>query len=204
MPEFRVPWEIKVPKVRTSSFAFGAPQSNQPSLFDARTSFSSSAVPFGAHNLRQSWNLPIASAVEYVVSDRQDIPSVSCKNTISCTLLPGPTRTLIDSRFTCTTNVRQVYPGEEFELSLGVDPAIMATYPTLNKTTTSRGLLQTPQSNRYRQLIRLTNNKQVSMNVCATDQVLTTPVPEKVTITLEEAKNCFGTRYHINDLRWGC
>ena len=64
-----------------------------------------------------------------------------------------------------------VSPSEEFELSLGVDPAIKVTYKPLRKYVQRTGVVSKSTQTDYRQQISIKNTKTTTIKIKIRDQL---------------------------------
>ena len=74
-----------------------------------------------------------------------------------------------------------VSPLEEFDVSLGVDPAVKITYKPLKKFKQSTGILSKYELLQFHQEITIKNTKSTSVNITVTDQ-LPKPSEEKLKV----------------------
>ena len=67
--------------------------------------------------------------------------------------------------------MRDVYPMEEFDCSLGVDPAVKITYKPQKKYRASSGLISKVISNTHEQMIEVKNTHDYDIKIMVTDQL---------------------------------
>ena len=67
--------------------------------------------------------------------------------------------------------MKAVSPLEEFDVSLGVDPAVKITYKPMKKFKQSTGILSKYQQLQFHQEIVIKNTKSTPVKVSVTDQV---------------------------------
>lgn len=73
-------------------------------------------------------------------------------NTSQYSLLAGPANVFLDNNFVAKTDLKSYSPQEEFNCSLGVDPAIRIDYKPLRKFKTHSGLLSKTITTTYVQV----------------------------------------------------
>jgi len=72
-------------------------------------------------------------------------------------LLAGPANVFLDNNFVAKTELKSYSPQEEFECSLGVDPAIRITYKPVKKFKGQSGLISKITTTTYVQVIEVKN-----------------------------------------------
>ncbi|XP_041355009.1 protein F37C4.5-like isoform X1 [Gigantopelta aegis] len=106
-------------------------------------------------------------------------------NTSQFTLLPGSTSIFLDNSFVAKAKIKAVSPGEEFECSLGVDPAVRVTYKPLSKFRESSGIFSKTACTKYKQVTEVKNSHDYAISVELRDQ-LPRSSDEKIKVTLIE------------------
>lgn len=67
--------------------------------------------------------------------------------------------------------MKDVFPQEEFECSLGVDPAIKVTYKPLKKYKTASGIFSKVTSTTYEQVTEVKNTHDYGVKLLVMDQL---------------------------------
>lgn len=104
------------------------------------------------------------------------------KDSTDYPFLSGATSVFLDNSFVASSSINTVFPGEEFETYLGTDEAIKAKRKLVKQFTESTGLLSRKTKTTYDFLITVENNKKVSVNIDAKDQI---PVSKDEKIVVE-------------------
>jgi uncharacterized protein (TIGR02231 family) len=91
------------------------------------------------------------------------------------TLLKGTAGVTLDSSFLGNMDLPRVSPGQVFQLSFGVDPAIQISYPKPSIKRTTQGIFSKESSQVFTRNIWITNTKSVPVDVIVLDQI---PVSE--------------------------
>ncbi|KAI0131804.1 hypothetical protein BJ170DRAFT_679706 [Xylariales sp. AK1849] len=81
------------------------------------------------------------------------------RNNSKLTLLKGPTGLTLDGSFMGRTSLPRCSPGDDFSLSLGVDPAIRVAYPKPDVKRSQSGLFSKEDSGIYTRTITLSNTR---------------------------------------------
>lgn len=68
-------------------------------------------------------------------------------------------------------SMKDVFPQEEFECSLGVDPAIKVTYKPLKKYKTASGIFSKVTSTTYEQVTEVKNTHDYGVKLLVMDQL---------------------------------
>ncbi|KAK2192077.1 hypothetical protein NP493_39g01009 [Ridgeia piscesae] len=89
------------------------------------------------------------------------------KNTSPYALLAGPSNIFLDNNFIA----KAVSPSEEFDCSLGVDPAVKVVYKPVHKFREQSGFMAKHVTFTYRQEIELKNTRQDDITVHVVDQL---------------------------------
>ncbi|KAK7503061.1 hypothetical protein BaRGS_00005687 [Batillaria attramentaria] len=92
-------------------------------------------------------------------------------NSSQYTFLAGETSIFLDNTFVGKASMKDVYPMEEFDCSLGVDPAVKVTYKPLKKYRASSGIISKTVSNTHEQVIELKNNHDYAITLLLIDQL---------------------------------
>ena len=144
----------------------------------------------------QPHKMPIASdkldaALAYEATPRllpHAFLRVKVTNTTEALYLPGPVSVFLNDTFVATSDLKQVAPGEEFELYLGVDERV----PVERKTMKERvevsllpGLRGKTKSTEYEFLTLIENFTGRKITVTVFDQV---PVSDREEIVVESVK----------------
>ncbi|XP_078001409.1 protein F37C4.5-like isoform X1 [Glandiceps talaboti] len=109
------------------------------------------------------------------------------KNSSQYALLTGPANVFLDNNFVAKTILRSVSPSEEFECSLGVDPAVRVLYKPIHKYREQHGgiISSKTTTTTYRQVIELKNTRQDAIKIVVHEQ-LPLSSEEKIKVTLQE------------------
>ncbi|XP_065057197.1 protein F37C4.5-like isoform X2 [Rhopilema esculentum] len=107
------------------------------------------------------------------------------KNESNYALLEGPAKVFLDNNFLTKTHMDAVSPSEEFELSLGVDPAIKVTYKPLRKFMQRTGVVSKSTQTDYHQQISVKNTKTTTIKIKIRDQ-LPKSSEDKLKVILKE------------------
>lgn len=91
-------------------------------------------------------------------------------NSSPYTFLSGETSIFLDNTFVGKASMKDVYPLEEFECSLGVDPAVKITYKPLKKYRASSGIISKVISNTHEQVIEVKNTHDYDIQILVSDQ----------------------------------
>eukprot|EP00112_Aurelia_sp_Birch-Aquarium-sp1_P008378 Seg1920.2 transcript_id=Seg1920.2/GoldUCD/mRNA.D3Y31 product="Protein F37C4.5" protein_id=Seg1920.2/GoldUCD/D3Y31 len=86
-------------------------------------------------------------------------------------LLAGPANVFLDNNFLTKSSMEAVSPLEEFDVSLGVDPAVKITYKPLKKFKQSTGILSKYRQLQCHQEIVIKNTKLSPIKLTVTDQL---------------------------------
>lgn len=130
-------------------------------------------------------------------------------NSSQYTFLAGETSIFLDNTFVGKASIKDVYPMEEFDCSLGVDPAVKVTYKPLKKYRASSGLISKVVNNTHEQVIEVKNTHDYGITLLVTDQ-LPRSADERVKVQLlepqidfkhpEKNKEC--TLNKANNIEW--
>lgn len=106
-------------------------------------------------------------------------------NTSNYPFLPGPTSVFLDNNFVAKSSLKAVSPSEEFNCSLGVDPAVRVEYKPARKFHEETGLLTRSSVETHEQKIEIKNTKSDAITITVIEQM---PLSgeEKIKITLIE------------------
>ncbi|PVD28133.1 hypothetical protein C0Q70_10717 [Pomacea canaliculata] len=101
------------------------------------------------------------------------------------TFLRGETSIFLDNTFVSKGSMKDVFPQEEFECSLGIDPAIKVTYKPLKKYKTASGIFSKVTSTTYEQVTEVKNTHDYGVKLLVMDQ-LPRSTDERVKVNLLE------------------
>ncbi|VDN32461.1 unnamed protein product [Gongylonema pulchrum] len=85
--------------------------------------------------------------------------------------LAGQASVYFDNSFIAKTQLNSVFPGERFQCSLGVDPAVKVEYRPVHKYTEQSGLLTKTVSTMNEQKIIIKNTKSSSIMITVKEHV---------------------------------
>ncbi|XP_065649065.1 protein F37C4.5 isoform X2 [Hydra vulgaris] len=111
--------------------------------------------------------------------------NVKANNDSAYPLLSGYANVFLDSNFLTRTSLPAVSPMEDFEIALGVDPAVKVTYKPLRKFQQTSGILSKTQVYDFHQQIEIKNTKRDAIKIKVTDQCPKS-TNEKIKVTLKE------------------
>eukprot|EP00112_Aurelia_sp_Birch-Aquarium-sp1_P013062 Seg2757.3 transcript_id=Seg2757.3/GoldUCD/mRNA.D3Y31 product="Protein F37C4.5" protein_id=Seg2757.3/GoldUCD/D3Y31 len=100
-------------------------------------------------------------------------------------LLAGPANVFLDNNFLTKSSMKAVSPLEEFDVSLGVDPAVKITYKPMKKFKQSTGILSKYQQLQFHQEIVIKNTKSTPVKITMNEQVPKSS-EEKVKVSITE------------------
>jgi uncharacterized protein (TIGR02231 family) len=93
------------------------------------------------------------------------------KNDSEYALLSGPTSIFLDNSFVAKSWLKNVSPQEEFECSLGVDPAVRITYPPKVRKQATQGFFGKQSTTHIEQSVFVRNTRPNAITVQIYDQV---------------------------------
>ncbi|XP_076467163.1 protein F37C4.5-like isoform X3 [Babylonia areolata] len=106
-------------------------------------------------------------------------------NSSPFTFLSGDTSIFLDNTFVGKASMKDVYPMEEFDCSLGVDPAVKVTYKPQKKFQASSGILSKVVSTTREQVIEVKNTHDFPVHIVLQDQ-LPRSTDERIKVNLLE------------------
>lgn len=106
-------------------------------------------------------------------------------NSSPYTFLSGETSIFLDNTFVGKASMKDVYPMEEFDCSLGVDPAVKVTYKPQKKFQASSGILSKVVSTTHEQVIEVKNTHDFPVHMVIQDQ-LPRSTDDRIKVTLQE------------------
>ncbi|KAL8563313.1 hypothetical protein ACOMHN_028836 [Nucella lapillus] len=106
-------------------------------------------------------------------------------NTSPYTFLSGETSIFLDNTFVGKASMNDVYPMEDFDCSLGVDPAVKVTYKPQKKFQASSGILSKVVSTTHEQVIEVKNTHDFPIHMLVQDQLPRT-TDDRIKVNLHE------------------
>jgi len=110
---------------------------------------------------------------------------IKTKNESSYALLAGDANVFLDNNFLTKSFLPAVSPMEDFEISLGADPAVKLDYKPLKKFQQTSGVISKAHVYNFHQVIEIKNTKSEVVKITVTDQCPKSST-EKVKTTLQE------------------
>ncbi|KAI0240642.1 Protein F37C4.5 [Lamellibrachia satsuma] len=107
------------------------------------------------------------------------------KNTSPYALLAGPSNIFLDNNFIAKADLKAVSPSEEFDCSLGVDPAVKVVYKPMHKFREQSGFMAKHVKFTYKQDIEIKNTRQDNISIHVIDQ-LPQSTEDKIKVKLLE------------------
>lgn len=96
--------------------------------------------------------------------------TANVKNTTEYPLLPGKANIFFDGSFVSTSEIQQIMPDQELEVSLGVDEGIGIKYRFLKRFKKNEGMMSKKVSEKFEYQIRVTNNRNKKIEIKVFDQ----------------------------------
>jgi uncharacterized protein (TIGR02231 family) len=111
--------------------------------------------------------------------------SGKARNETDYPFLPGRANVFLDGSFVSVSDLQLVMPGQDIEVSLGVDEGVKVEYRTLKRFMKNEGLLAKRKSEQFDYEIRITNNRKIAVSIAVEDQF---PISQDQEITVRQLK----------------